>query len=114
MVDDSANLSSLMETLSHQNQELVTKNNDLNTLVNELELAIEVNEQLDASQRLEIDTLRQSKQTILFLLFFLERKMIRSQLSYSPHRRQRSLFKEPLLSLSPTLRNCASMCFNDV
>ena len=58
MVDDSANISSLMEALSHQNQELVTNNTNLNTLVNELEMTIEVNEQLDASQRLEIDTLR--------------------------------------------------------
>ena len=58
MVDDSANLSSLMEALSHQNQELVTNNTNLNTLVSELEMTIEVNEQLDASQRLEIDTLR--------------------------------------------------------
>jgi hypothetical protein len=57
-VDDSASLSSLVESLTSRNMDLSTQLTRMKADIFDLESAAEINEELDASQRLEIENLR--------------------------------------------------------
>eukprot|EP00607_Mallomonas_marina_P002242 CAMPEP_0182438218 /NCGR_PEP_ID=MMETSP1167-20130531/85603_1 /TAXON_ID=2988 /ORGANISM="Mallomonas Sp, Strain CCMP3275" /LENGTH=559 /DNA_ID=CAMNT_0024631469 /DNA_START=22 /DNA_END=1698 /DNA_ORIENTATION=+ len=65
-VDEASGYESLLESLTERNLDLTTHNNHLVDTVTDLETAQEVMEELDASQRAELDSLRRKVESAEF------------------------------------------------